>query len=310
MEDKRAIANKIIFKYLPHLFFDTLQTFRLAFQELLQHDPLLLGSSVAFFTVFSLPPILILLINGLGVLFKGANIGEKLFVYLRNTFGQHSSDQIIRTIENINELRHGAIATILGAIILAFIGTTAFSIIHKALNQIWQVREKPRNNLLYFFRERVLALLIIFLSGLLFLLSLLSDIVITLIKQYTDSEFPSLLIILNQIFSVGIVTLWFAIIFKLLPNVRLPWKVVWLGAVVTGLLFSVGKFILGEILINKNIATIYGAAGSIVLLLLFMFYAALILFFGAAFMKVYAAKNNYKIEPSNQSIGYQFNETT
>jgi membrane protein len=309
MEDKRVISKKTLSRYLPDYFFITLQTFKQAFFELLRHDPLLLGSSVAFFTVFSLPPILIILINVLSIAFEGVGIGEKLFIYLNNTFGPHTAGQIIKTIENINELRKGVYATIIGAIILVFIGTTAFSIIHKALNQIWQVKEKPRNNLLYFLKDRAVALFIIFLSGLLFLLSLLSDILITLFKQYTDSEFPSIVTVLNQVFSIAIVTLWFAIIFKFLPSVKLKWQIVWVGAIVTGLLFSTGKYVLGEILMNRNIATIYGAAGSIVLLLLFLFYSSLMLFYGASFMKVYAARMHFKVEPSHHSVSYQVNET-
>jgi membrane protein len=305
MENKREIENSPSFS--NHMYFIAVSLKR-AFKELMFHEPLLLSSSVAFFTLFSLPPILIILTNLFGAIFQSELIGKNLYATLTESFGKNSANQINKIINNIQELGNYPLITIIGSVLLIFIGTTTFSIIHRSLNQIWQVKEKPRSNFVNFLKERGIALIIIFLSGLLFLASLLTEIIITYFKRITSEVFPLAIAIINEAVSIAIVTVWFAIIFKVLPNVRLKWKLVWVGAIVTGILFDIGKFILGKVLVGSNLNTIYGTASSIILVLLFLFYSALILFYGASFTKVYASMINHKIQPRNHSVAYEINE--
>jgi membrane protein len=293
--------------FSKHLYLIAISLKR-AFKELTLHDPLLLSSSVAFFTLFSLPPILIILTNLFGAIFKSEDIGKKLYNTLSASFGENSANQINKIIHNIQDLGNYPLITIVGTVLLIFIGTTTFSIIHKALNQIWQVKEKPKNNLVYFLKERGIALIIIFLSGLLFLASLMTEVVITFFKRWSIEKFPVAIAIINETISIVIVTIWFAIIFKALPNVKLKWSLVWVGAFVTGVLFDIGKFLLGILLVGSNLKTVYGTASSIILVLLFLFYSSLILFYGASFTKVYATLLHHKIEPRSYSVAYEINE--
>lgn len=286
--------------------------FKEAFKELHKHDPLLLSSSVAFFTLFSLPPILIIVINILGAVFKEKRISGEVFKTLNEVFGKHSTALIQGIIENVQKLGGNLLITVLGTVFLIFVGTTTFSIVHKALNQIWQVKQKPKSNFIRVFKERIISLAVILFSGILFLASLLLDATVAFLKDYIEALIPDLssipLFAINQLFSLIIVTIWFAIIFKFLPNIKIPWKVVWIGASATGILFSIGKYVLGILLINGNISTIYGAAGSMILLLLFLFYSSLILFYGASFTKVFAITGNYLVEPRNYAVFYEINE--
>lgn len=283
-----------------------------AFSELQQHDPLLLSSSVAFFTLFSLPPILIIVISILGWILKEKIISGEIYNTLSEIFGEKASELIKGIIENFLAIGSNLSITVLGSLFLIFVGTTTFSVIHKALNQIWQVKEKPKSNFVRMLKERIISLAVILFSGILFIASLLIETFMGFINKHIELIFPKLssypLLAINHFFSIIIVTIWFAIIFKFLPNIRIPWKPVWIGAAFTGILFSIGKYVLGILLINSNISNIYGAAGSIVLLLLFLFYSAMILFYGASFTKVFAISHDYKVTARNYAVVYEINE--
>lgn len=264
-----------------------------AFREFRQNDPLRFGSSTAFFTTFALPPILILLINFLGILYNADIIGTKLIEKLQTIFGNAGAQQlqtILRNIQNINTSWHIAV---LGMLFLMFVATTLFIVVQNSLNQLWGIRAKTNTSLLRrIVKTRAISLGIIVATAILFLISLVADSVLAYLGSGLHEALPgprgALVRLGNALASLAIVTIWFAITFKFLPNVRLKWRPVWVGAAFTAGLFTLGKFILGRLLLTSNLGPIYGSSASILLIMLFVFYASLILFYGAAFTKVYA----------------------
>jgi len=215
-----------------------------------------------------------------------------LFVSLSDIFGQEAVRQIISVIRAVKKLSYNWVATIFGFIFLMFVATTVFKIIRSSINQIWGVHKEPSpKKVMATLQSRSQSLGVIFVTGLLFSIGSFIETVQVFIGNHFVKLFPSLSGTFNQLLSFTISTLvtaiWFLIIFRYLNDSRPKWGIAWTGALFTSVLFAVGKIILHLLLTYNNINNIYGASASIVLLLLFMFYAAMILYYGTAFTKVW-----------------------
>jgi membrane protein len=190
---------------------------------------------------------------------------------------------------------------------LLFVATTLFKIIRDSINQIWNIRIAYRQGLGDLVRSRVRAVFIILVTGLLFLLALGTDMLQAYATPYLQEISPQLdnyvHSVLNPILSFVVVTIWFFILFRYLPDARTHWGVTLTGAVVTGLLFGIGKYALRWVL-SGNLQKVYGASGAMVLILLFVFYSSLILYFGAAFTKIWAEHCRHEIEPLHHASKY------
>jgi len=264
-----------------------LAAFRHAFILLRRNDPLILASATAFFTTFSLPPIIIILVSVLGLYFKSEHIRQQLFDKLTSMLGGATTGEIEKIVHNFMKLEGNAWVTAGGFLFLLFVATTLLSIIRKAIHQLWHIRRKSSKKLYYSVKERMLGLGMLLFIGLLFLASILLDASVSLFRKHLHDIFPDVdamvIRILNILFSILVVTIWFTILFKVLPEARVKWRVAFAGGFLTGLLFSIGKLILRLMLVESNLVTIYGASASIALLLLFIFYSSMIVYYGAAF---------------------------
>jgi membrane protein len=282
-----------------------------AIRGLKNNDPLRMAAATAFFATFSLPPILIIIIQIFSLVLDPQSISDHLFGHLAEIIGNDSVEQIRQTLQAFKQLASNWYITIGGFIFLIFVATTLFAVIGDSLNQLWSIKPSKRA-----FNTRILdrlkSIAVIMLSGLLFLAVLLAEGILALLKVYISEIWPGsttvLFTLLNQFISLIIVTAWFAVLFKYLSAAKLQWSTTIAGALFTGILFTIGKLILGWVLALSNIQTIYGASGSFVLLLLFVFYCAFILYYGAMFTRVWAEFHNSSITPRKNAYKYILSE--
>lgn len=280
-----------------------------AFKLLKTSNPLILASATAFFMTFSISPILIILINVLSFYFSGKLIVSSLFEKIRGTFGRESAELIESIVDNIGISQRHWLATIFAFVFLFFVASTLMKVVNDAINSLWKVKRNQGHFLKYNAVERSKGGVLILFTGVLLIASLLLDTSLSLINNYFHDLVPAfqskLVITLNFAFSLAVVTAWFTLLLKLLPDARVHWKVALGGGLVTGILFQVGKIILGRMLIYGTFANIFGASASFALILLFIFYSSLIFYYGAAFTYVYATAIGKPILPGKYSFRYE-----
>lgn len=283
--------------------------FKKAFGLLERNDPLILCSSTAFFATFSLSPIIILLVNLYSIYFTSDKIGYQMFQALGSTFGTETAKDLEKIVGNFMELESGWLITLGSSLFFLFVATTLLTVVKKSIHKLWHIRSKPEWHLRYFGWERGTAILLIFYSGILLLLSILVDTGLAVSRDYLETIWPGIAIVavqvLNVLFSVVVITIWFTLIFKILPEARVSWEVAFVGGFLTAILFSMGEFILGNVLVHARLASIFGATTSLALILLFIFYCSFILYFGAAFTLEYANQTDQKISTSKYSTHYE-----
>lgn len=286
--------------------------FKQAMQELLKNDPLRMAGATAFFTTFALPPILVILIQLFRIVLQPETIRGELFEGLSDMLGPEAVRQLMEVMRGFRRLAQNWYIIIGGFIFLLFIATTLFKIIKSSVNQVWKIKPESKRGILRSLGSRVQSVLVILFAGVLFMAGLLAEGIQAFIGNYVFEYLPVFSVYfnsaLNQVVSVVIVTVWFAIVFRYLPDGRPGWNIAFAGALVTGILFTIGKVILHWLLSYSNINTLYGTSASIVLLLLFVFYSSLILYYGAAFTKIWGMHKGQPIRPLPHAMHYQLVE--
>jgi membrane protein len=277
--------------------------------EISKNDPLRLAGATAFFTTFSLPPILLILLQALGLFYTTEEARQHLFAQLSTYVGKETITQITKTLNAFYKLSYNNYVLFFGLLFLLFVATTLFSVIKSSLNQVWKIKVIHRSKGGEVLQDRLKAMLVIIVAGVLFLIGLFAEGLQIFIGRQLFSDSPLLYLYFNRVFShvfsVLIVTAWFAVVFRYLPDAKAGGKIVLIGALLTGILFTIGKVILRWLLHHSNIKTLYGTSASIVLLMLFVFYASLILYYGAAFTKVLSVQQKHPIEPLRYASHYQ-----
>ncbi len=232
------------------------------------------------------------MINGLGFIFNEAIISGRMFNKLAEVVGPDATDQIKLIFDNLQGLAYNLFYTFAGVFFMLFVATTLFIVVQRSINEIWNVQVTANKWGVTHLRHRLISVMLIVMSGGLVVVALLSDVLLYFAWQWLEKNAPhvdlSAIRLLNRAVTLTIITVWFAVIFRYLPDARISWKAIWIGAALTSVLFQVGKLVLGELLVGSDLDTIYGAAGSIILLLLFIFYSSFILYYGAAFTRAYA----------------------
>lgn len=280
-----------------------------AFIRLKGNDPLILASATAFFTLFSLTPILVILVNILSILFRNNKITESLFQPIKKVFGAETSEEISAIVENVKSFGGDWYITVAGFIFLFIVATNLLNIVKKAINQLWNIRANPSKKIKYDLRERLIGVLLILLIGFMFIISLLLDTSVAFLQGYLVELTPGVdtffIRAVNITFSIIVVTAWFTILYKILPDAIVHWKIALVGGLLTAVLFTIGKWILGHLLDYSNMVSIFGAFASVFFILLFIFYSSLILYYGAAFTYGYASETNRPIKPRKHSDNYE-----
>lgn len=291
------------------LFFSHL---RIAFKLFRNNDPLRLAGATAFFANFALPPILLILIRLFGFFVDRKILVNRLFERLSNILDDGSTAQIRQTLKNIRGIDYNWWATILSFIFFIFVATTLFNVIKNSMEQIWSIGLSEKLGILFTLKIRGRSMVIILLAGILFFVGLLTDSIQAIIGVYINTAAPTFgkvfLSVLNQVLFILIVTVWFTVLFRFLTNGRPSWKTAIRGGLLTGILFTLGKFILRIALPLSNIGNIYGASGSIILIMLFVFYSSFIFYFGSCFVKVLSDNSKTPIRPIKGAFLYELKE--
>ncbi len=264
-----------------------------------------LSASLAYYALFSLAPLLVMGMSISGLVFGQAAARGQTAEQLRNLAGPNAADAILAFLQGASQRTASLSATFVGVLFLLFGASGVFSELKSALNTIWGVTIKPGTAVRTMVRERVIAFAMVLGVGFLLLLSLAFSAVLALLEKFAPNlpAWPaSTLQWFDNLVSFSVASFLFALLFKLLPNVEIRWRDVGIGAVVTGLLFTMGKFLIGFYLGTTAVASYYGAAGSAAVLLLWVYYSACILFFGAEFTKAYVEKFGKGIVPDRRAI--------
>jgi membrane protein len=285
-----------------------------SFKKYVKDDPIRLAGTTAFFLVIAIAPITIMLTSVAGTLISKSTIEEKVILEAEDSFGIQGKDFILNVIENGEALKdQSIIRVIIGSITILLLSTTLFSVVQKTINHIWRVRPKPKRKLIKIIIDRGLSFGLIIIIGVVILITLLFDTGLAFLDNVIGEDFPGVALVvikaLNVIISLGIATLVFALVYKFLPDAKISWKVTWMGAWITSFLFTAGKYIIALMLRTSGVGDLYGTAGSFIILLLWLFYSSLIFYFGAEITQQYATLYSITIEPKDQAVSFEINET-
>lgn len=275
------------------------------FHEWQKDEASRLAASLAYYTSLSLAPLLILAISIAGAVFGEEAARGEIVGQIKGLVGTQGAEAIQTAIENANQPDISNVASLISIVVLLFGASGVFLELQTALNKIWEIKEKPKQGLSNFVRKRLLSFSAVLGIGFLLLVSLVISAVLSGLNSYLSNLLPGidfLWQLLNFVLSFGIITLLFALMYKYLPDVEIGWRDVTMGAVITSLLFTIGKFALGLYLGQGGVGSVYGAAGSLVIILVWVYYSAQILFFGAEFTQVYARRFGSKIIPNEHAV--------
>jgi membrane protein len=285
---------------------DLPQLLKEAASEWIEDGAMRLSASLAYYAIFSLAPLLVIVISIAGLVFGEEAARGQIAQQISALAGAHAGEAIQATVKaSASEKTTGVLATIIGLVVLLFGATTVFAELKDALNTIWGVTVKPGRAFFTLVHDRFLSFSIVLAIGFLLLVSLVLSAVLAALGKYMSAWLPLPAVVWQAgdfLVSFAVISALFAMIFKVLPNVRIGWDDVRIGAVVTALLFTIGKFLIGLYLGTSSIASSFGAAGSVVIVLVWIFYSSCILFFGAEFTKVYARKFGSGIVPNSRAV--------
>ncbi|NBL63907.1 YihY family inner membrane protein [Flavobacterium sp. NST-5] len=291
------------------LFSRTWYLLKTTFNEFLDDNAIKLSASLSYYTIFALPPLMIIIITICGFFFGRDAVSGELYGQINGLVGNDAAAQIQQAIKNVELSESNMFATIFGIVMLLIGASGVFAEIQSSINFIWGLRAKPNKGIKKFIVNRLMSFSMIASVGFLLLVSLLINTVMDLLSDRLIQYFPEgtvvLFYILNSVLVFAIIALLFAIIFKALPDGNIRWKDSFIGASCTAILFMIGKFAIGLYLGNSDVASVYGAAGSIILILVWVYYSAIILYFGAEFTKVYAKAFGGNISPNDYSVEIQ-----
>lgn len=278
--------------------------FRRAVGEWWEDNVSRLAASLAYYTVFSIAPLLVIAIAIAGAVFGAEAARNEVSTQLRGLLGPAGAGLVEMTVENASrDETGGALAGILGVLVLVWGATNVFTSLQDSLNTIWGVKPRPDLGLWNTIRIRFLSFGMVLGFAFLLLVSLLVSAALSALERYLDGvEFELAWRAVNIAISIGVFSLLFAMIFKFLPDVKVGWRDVAIGAVATAVLFSIGKTLIGLYLGHSTVGSVYGAAGSLVILLLWVYYSAQVLFLGAEFTQVYARRHGRHIEPDAHAV--------
>jgi membrane protein len=275
--------------------------FRTTFTQWLAREPFRSSAVISFYTIFSLPGLLVIIINLAGYFYGEEAVSRRISGEIGNMIGRDTATDIEAIIANASVHQDFTFASFIGIATLIFGATGVFYQLQQTLNMIWEVKPQPNRQIVKMIMDRVFSFGLILAVGFLLLVSLVLSAMLSIISSWVEYYFSQTFNIvfkfLDLSLSLGVVTLLFAAIFKFLPDAKVPWKDVWIGALVTALLFVIAKFALGIYFGHSNPASAYGAAGTIILLMLWVSYAGLILLFGAEFTRIYADRHGTRVKP-------------
>lgn len=276
-----------------------------AFAQWWEDNPFQLSAALAYYTIFSLAPLLIIVIAIAGFIFGHEATENQIVGALQGVIGQESAQAIQAMLHSADKRGSGLMATIIGLVTLLIGATGVFGQLQYSLDTIWGVSPKPERGVIGLLRDRLATFLMVLGIGLLLLIALVASTIVAAANAFFGPTLPGGPLLWQSVdflISLGLTMLLFAMIYKILPDVSIAWKDVWVGAAITALLFTLGKILIGLYLGYSSIASAYGAAGSLVVILLWVYYSALIFFFGAEVTQVYANRYGSGVKPAKNAV--------
>lgn len=273
--------------------------------------PVDLAGTTAYFAIFSLVPIIIIIISVFGLLAGEASIRDKLFEELNVLIGTNSTALLKDAIENYQISENSTIATIIGVGFFLVSATTLFSSLQNSINYIWRVQVKAdiKTNLFKLLKDRVLSFGMILSLGFVLLVSLIIDASVSFLKEFLSTYFSPKFIVLAQLTNVAltlaIITCIFAFIYRFLPDVKVKWSASWFAALFTAILFTIGKLLIGLVIGNSNMGAVYGTAGAFIAILIWIYYASLIFYFGVELTHQFSKFYKHNNEVLNFAVPFE-----
>jgi membrane protein len=263
-----------------------------SFDQFLDDKGFKMAAALSFYSAFSLTPMLIIIIAIAGLVFGEDAVRGQIVGQIQNLVGHDGAVMIETMIKGASAPSKGIIAAIFSFIVLILGSVGVFLELQESLNIIWGVEQKPGRGIKGLLKNRLSSFSMVISTAFILLVSLIVNAALSALQNYMGAMFyiATIMIVVNFIVSFSVITLMFALIFKYLPDVILKWRFVFMGAVITSVLFSIGKFAIGTYLGNNSYSSTYGAAASLVILLMWIYYSGLILYFGAEFTQVYTKK--------------------
>ncbi len=280
--------------------------FKQTISEFIDDNVMKLSAALSYYTIFSLPPLLIIIISLSGIFFGEDAVRGELFGQINGLVGNEAAMKIQETIKNIKLSDSGMFATFLSSIILLIGASGVFAEIQDSINYIWGIKAKPKKGIIKFLKNRLMSFSMIGAVGFLLLVGLIVNSVIDILSARLTVYFPGQMVylfyVINLLAVFLIIVFLFTSIFRTLPDGKVILKDCIIGASFTSVLFMLGKLAIGYYLGNSSIGSLYGGAGSVILILLWVYYSAIILYFGAEFTKVYAITHGHGIVPNAYSV--------
>ena len=282
------------------------------FQNFIDDRALKFSASLSYYTLFSLAPLLLLMISLASVFFGKEAIQGQVFGEINGVLGNDAAAQIQEIIKNLELSGKTTFALIVGGVTLIIGATTVFGEIQDSINIIWKVKAKPKRGWLKWIKDRLLSSSLVAGLGFLLIVSLMVNGVLLALSDWMKNFFPEGTLILFQLVNIlvsfTVITALFGVIFKVLPDAKIAWKDVKAGAFFTACLFMLGRFLIGIYIDYSDTGSAYGAAGALIVILVWVYYIAAILYFGAEFTKVYAEFTGARIEPADYAVYVEHHE--
>ena len=264
-----------------------------------------LAAALAYYTAFSLAPILVIAIAVVGVVFDRQAAREQVVRQINSLAGPQGAELVDSMLNAAQDMGENVLATVFGLLALIFGATGVFGQLQDALNTMWEVAPKPQKGITGFIKKRFFSFTMVVGVGFLLLVSLAISAALSALSEWSVGLLPGLEAVMqgiNFVVSLLVITLLFALVFKYVPDAEIAWWDVWLGAGVTALLFTIGKLLIGLYLGNTDVTEGFGAAGALVVILLWVYYSAQISFFGAEFTQVYANAYGSRVVPDEDAV--------
>jgi membrane protein len=271
----------------------------------LDHKAPAMGAALAYYTIFAVAPLLIIVIAIGGLAFGQEAAQGHIMSQIGDLVGEEGAKAIQAMLESARKPTTGMVATVVGIITLIIATSGLFAQLQDSLNTVWGVAPKPGRGVVGVLRDRLLSFMMVLTVGFLLLVSLVISAGLAAFGKFFNYLLPmpeGVLHAINFVISFGVIALLFAMIFKILPDATVSWGDVWIGAIVTSLLFSLGKFLIGLYLGKSGVASAYGAAGSLVVILVWVYYSAQLVLYGAEFTAIYAIRFGSRILPTENAV--------
>ncbi len=290
-----------------HFFRFYWKVIKRSFQRFLQEDVFAHAAALAYYTIFALPPMLMVILLTTTIFYDRSTMRQTIFGEISGLVGQESAQSLARTLDRIGLFEGTWWASAISVAVLVFTSTTVFVTIQNALNRIFDVKPKPKaKGWLKMLRDRLISFALLLSIAFILIVSLVLTALINALGDYLSQFIPKVSMILatiaSELFPFLIITALFGMIFRYLPDVQIHWKDTIVGALVTSVLFLVGKFLISFYIANSQAANLYEAAGSVMVILLWVFYASIIFLFGGVFTRVYIEEKRGYIDPNSFSV--------